>query len=690
MSERKPRGERPRKIRYETGSARSRVIFLPVLALLLALAVELLNRGLSPVRLFQFVIGRPGYFLYGAMIILTTLVFSELFRRRQAVLASTALAWLTLGIVQYIVVSERTQPFCSVDILMLKDAFSLMTIYYTWPQIILMFGSGFALAVLIIAMFTRMKRRRKYNLPASLAAFVGFVLLTAMVAALGMRAGAFPRHFESMVDAYNDYGFATCFTFTFGQQGISRPEQYSAESVAEILTDIQAEPADGELVYPVFDEGDNLTHPNIVFLQLESFFDVNTVLGGEYSEDPTPWFNRLCERFPSGLLYVPTVGGGTANTEFEVITGLHLDFFGAGEYPYNTILQNTACETMCYNLRDYGYRTTAMHNNSASFYSRNSVYPNLGFERFVSLEYMRDVKYTPLGWAKDAGLTDEILRALESTPGRDLVMCITVESHGKYGEAYTPREGDIEVLALPEALPLAPFQNYVNALPNTDAFLESLINKLSNFREPTVVVAYGDHLPALNLSEDMLNTGSIYATQYVVWNNFGHEFDTADLQAYRLNAYILGQLGYSGGTITRLHQSVAPDDQSEDYLSKLELLEYDMLYGDQQAVDGDSLYETTDMRLGSREITITDAELDYRRLLVTGNNFTIYSRVVLDGQTLDTLFVDSGHIIAAVQMNDTPIGSPTEASTFERVAVAQVNSDGVELSRTPSFSLSGP
>ena len=675
MSERKPRGKRPRKIRYETGSARSRVIFLPVLALLLALAVELLNRGLSPVRLFQFVIGRPGYFLYGAMIILTTLVFSELFKRRQAVLASTALAWLTLGIVQYIVVSERTQPFCSVDILMIKDAFSLMTIYYTWPQIILMFGSGFALAVLIIAMFTRMKRRRKYNLPASLAAFVGFVLLTAMVAALGMRGGAFPRHFESMVDAYNDYGFATCFTFTFGQQGISRPEQYSAESVAEILTDIQAEPADGELVYPVFDEGDNLTHPNIVFLQLESFFDVNTVLGGEYSEDPTPWFNRLCERFPSGLLYVPTVGGGTANTEFEVITGLNLDFFGAGEYPYNTILQNTACETMCYNLRDYGYRTTAMHNNSASFYSRNSVYPNLGFERFVSLEYMRDVKYTPLGWARDAVLTDEILTALDSTEARDLVYCVAVETHGKYADTYERQPGDIDVINLPEQIPLAPFQNFINALPGTDQFLRALTMALVRFDEPTVVVAFGDHLPALDLENDMLSTGSIYASRYVIWNNFGGRFEAPDLQAYRLNANVLRQLGFSGGVVARLHQSVDPGEEGEAYLQKLELLEYDMLYGDQEAFEGETPFAPVQMRMGARDIAIQDAQREYHRLLVTGENFTEFSQIVIDDQPLDTVYIDAGHI--AARLDDGVVATS--------LCVAQIGKDGTELSRTGEY-----
>lgn len=664
-----------REIKTETGSVRSRLIFLPVLALVLTLVLELCNRGLSVARLFQFITQRPGYFLYNALIVLTTLVFSELFRRRRAVLATTAILWVVLGIVQYIVIKDRTQPFCSVDILMLKDAFSLITIYYTWPQIILMFAAGFGAILLVIALFSRMKRRERVNLPRALAVFVGFVLLTAMVAALGIREGAFPRHFDSLVDAYNDYGFATCFVFTFGQHGISRPQDYSPDTVTGILDEI-AEEETADLVYPVFDEDDNLAHPNIVFVQLESFFDVGTIKGGAYSADPTPWFNRLCSRFPSGLLYVPTIGGGTANTEFEVITGLDLDFFGAGEYPYNTILQDTTCETMCYNLKDYGYEATAMHNNRATFYSRNAVYPNLGFDRFVSLEYMKDVKYTPLGWARDACLTEEILTALDTTDARDLVFCIAVESHGKYAETYEPKDGDIEVKALPEQIPLAPFQNFVNALPGTDRFLRALTLALLRFDEPTVVVAYGDHLPALELENEMLSTGSVYASRYVIWNNFGGRFEAPDLEAYRLNANLLKQLGFSGGVVTKLHQSADPGDTGEEYLSKLELLEYDMLYGDRQAFEGEYPYRRTDMRMGSRDVTVTGAVREYHRLLVTGENFTEFSKIVVGDQALDTLFIDSGHIIARTEDN----------MALDSFCVAQVDRDNVELSRTGAWS----
>ena len=661
--------------KYDTLSPHLRLIELPVLALLLTLYVELMNRGLSVERLIQFVTGRPMYFLYNALIVLTTLIFSELFKRRRAVLCTVCVGWLVLGLVEYLVVKYRAQPFASVDILMFKDAFSLTTIYFTWPQIILMFGGGFLVIVLIVLMFTYMRRRRRFNLAASLLTFVGFVLLCFMCSAVGMRLGYLPQRFETLADAYNDYGFPYCFCTTFGQQGISRPQDYSTETVAEILNAIEEEPADGELTYPVFSEADHLEQPNVILLQLESFFDVNTIIGGEYSADPTPTFNRLCRNFPSGLLYVPTIGGGTANTEFEVLTGLNLDFFGAGEFPYNTIMQQTAVETINTDLKDHGYTATAMHNNSGTFYSRNVVYPNLGFDRFVSLEMMRPVKYTDLGWARDESLTGEILRALESTEGRDVITCISVETHGKYAETYEHKEGDIEVIRLPETIPLAPFQNFINALPATDEFLKKIVHAIARFDEPTVVIAYGDHLPALELDNDSLTTGSIYASRYVIWNNYGKEFEAPDIQAYRLGAHILKQLGYPGGVICKYHQSAAPDEAGEEYLSKLEVLQYDMLYGDMQAYEGQSPYLPADMTMGSVPVTITDAVLEYHRLLVTGENFNEFSAILVDGSPIDTAFIDENHIVA--RTND-----PVTA-----FAVAQVAKDNTILYKTPDYQM---
>ena len=677
------REKAPKPVRYDTTPLRVRMAMLPLLALALTLFVELCNRGLSLPRLGAFVFGRPLLFLYNALIVLTTLSLSELFKRRKAVLTTASLLWVVMGLVQFLVVKNRTQPFCSVDILMLKDAFSLITIYFTWPQIIAMFLGGFLVVAAIVMVFAKLRRRETRRLYIALVGFIGLVVLCVMLAAACTSAGVFPQRFDSLVDAYNDYGFATCFALTFGQQGISRPQEYAPETVAEILEDLTEEPEQTMLKYPTFDEDDNLTHPNIVYVQLESFFDVNTVIGGKYSEDPTPWFNRLCERFPSGLLYVPTVGGGTANTEFEILSGLNLDFFGAGEYPYNTVLQTKACESVCNDLREQGYVSTAMHNNSGTFYSRNIVYRNLGFDRFVPLEYMRDAKYNAIGWAKDYMLTDEIMQALRSTDARDLIMCIGVESHGKYAETYEFSNGDVDVLALPEGIPLAPFQNFASAARSVDRnFLMRLIVTLIQFDEPTIVVAYGDHLPALDLEADMLTTGSVYASRYVIWNNFGGSFEAPDIQAYRLSANVMKQLGFSGGPIAKLHQSCPADSEDEAYLDKLKLLEYDMLYGDQQAFEGEYPYQATDMTFGSLPVTITGASLEYRRLLVTGENFNEFSIILVDGQAMDTVYIDSQHLAARV---DDVAGFNPEAE----IAVAQVARDGTgtELGRSEGWSM---
>lgn len=73
------------------------------------------------------------------------------------------------------------------------------------------------------------------------------------------------------------------------------------------------------------------------------------------------------EQYPSGYLDVPIVGAGTVNTEFEVMTGMNLDDFGPGEYPFKTILKETTCESIAYNLKEYGYATHAIHDNTATF-----------------------------------------------------------------------------------------------------------------------------------------------------------------------------------------------------------------------------------------------------------------------------------------------------------------------------------
>ena len=673
-------GEKRR--RYEHVPGRVRMIELPVLALLLALIVESLSRA-SVAKMFAYVAQHPLYFLYNALIILTSLTFSELFKHRRSALFTLCVTWIGLGAAAFMVVRERTQPFTSMDVLMLKDAVTLTTVYYTWPQIILMCGAVFLAVAAAIWVITRLPRRRHVNYTASITAVAGLVILSFCLCTLGVSFGYFPRHFEDLVDCYNQYGFATCFTFTFGEMGVSKPDAYSTETVTGIVDEI----VDADAVQPtatpgphVFDDDDNLAQPNIIIVQLESLFDVNTILGSAYSADPTPNFNRLSREYPSGELYVPAIGGGTANVEFEVLSGMNLDYFGAGEYPYSTILQEATCETIAYDLLEQGYATTAMHNHTATFYSRNEVYSRLGFQHFVSVEYMPYVTYTDVGWAEDIIMADEIIKAMDATDERDFVMAITVESHGKYEETYTYREGDPEILGLPEQISKNRFANYLHLISQTDNFVGKLIKDLETYDEPVICIFYGDHLPGLDLTADILSTGSLYASRYVIWNNYGAKLEGANLQAYRLSANLLKQLGMTGGVITKLHQSYELEPEADsDYYDKLEMLQYDLLYGDQSAYEnGVNPYRPVNLTMGSVPIEITSVSNLYGRVLVNGQNFTEASAILIDGTVYPTAFISSAQIIAIVPRT-TPVST---------VCVAQLTSDGTELSRTAAFDMS--
>lgn len=139
------------------------------------------------------------------------------------------------------------------------------------------------------------------------------------------------------------------------------PNGYSKELIDEIVA------SEGEIKETNLEE-----EPNIIFLQLESFFDPTLVNYLNISEDPIPNFRQMMKDYTSGYYRVPSVGAGTANTEFESITGMSLRYF-AGEYLMKTVLKEETCESALFVLKNLGYSTHAIHNNEANFYSRKRV-----------------------------------------------------------------------------------------------------------------------------------------------------------------------------------------------------------------------------------------------------------------------------------------------------------------------------
>ncbi|MBQ8151338.1 MAG: LTA synthase family protein, partial [Firmicutes bacterium] len=451
--------------------------------------------------------------------------------------------------------------------------------------------------------------------------------------------------------------------------GVDKPRDYSGDRITGIFKDGQM---GSDRVYtPVKDDDANVQRkPNIIFLQLESYIDPTLVKPLKFNKDPMPNYRQLMKDYSSGYLTVPACGAGTAKVEFEVMTGMSVRNFGPGEYPYKTILKENTVECAPFDMKTLGYSSHAIHNHRGAFYFRNKVFSNMGFDTFTCLEYMHSVVKTPRNWAKDAILTDEIMDALKSTKGQDYIYTISVQGHGKYPTEQIIEDPEIVVTDYETEEQRWAYEYYANQVYEMDKFVKELTDTLKDFDEDTVLVMYGDHLPALDMTEDQMKNGSLYETQYIIWDNFGLEKDDKDLMAYQINASVMKRLGISVGVMNKFHQDNA---YSDTYLDDMKALTYDMLYGKKYIYGETNPFEPTDLKMGVKDIKIDEIVKIGDKYYIKGQNFTEFSKVSLDGEALKTVYLSP----TLLQLNEKV--DPEDAS---KMKVSQVEKNKEILSTT--------
>ncbi len=238
--------------------------------------------------------------------------------------------------------------------------------------------------------------------------------------------------------------------------------------------------------------------PDIVVVQSESFFDPR-ILNGYQHTRITPNFDRLARRGTSGALHVPTFGGGTIRTEFEVLTGLSLRYFPDLQFPYLQ-LNAKVVPGLVRTLRSNGYGTVAIHGNDPSFWNRTSAFKAIGFDRFVSQSAFPAGTANDGQYMADRGMTDEILTQLKDSGPPQFLFAISIEAHGPYDTI--PAD-----TAERDAMPVPPgitgkdkleLQNYLYHIHHADQELGRLADVLARRERPTLLLFYGDHLPALS------------------------------------------------------------------------------------------------------------------------------------------------------------------------------------------------
>ena len=304
--------------------------------------------------------------------------------------------------------------------------------------------------------------------------------------------------------------------------------------------------------------------PDIVVVQSESFFDPSIVRGYE-NANLTPNLSRLAASGMSGPLHVPTYGGGTIRTEFEVLTGLSLRYFSNMQFPYLQ-LNDKVVPSMVRTLRSHGYETVAIHGNDPTFWNRNTAFKVLGFDRFVSqssfpADAAMDGKYMA-----DSAMTDEIMSQLKDAGPPQFLFAISLEAHGPYD--VTPKDPAArDAMPVPssvDAKDKVEVQNYLYHMQHADQELGRLAALLAKRSRPTLLLFYGDHLPGL--------AGAYSATGFVDNQNMLGEPGTwllidprnpgsaqrVDMASWMLPGLLLERAGIHDDAYYALSQVLAP------------------------------------------------------------------------------------------------------------------------------------
>lgn len=647
------------------------------LQFLLACLINFLIETVSRLSLFEawdYMTGTPLVFLYNAFMIFATFMIVYLFRRRVFVRILLSVFWLFLGVCNGYLLTKRVTPFNAQDLKVLSDALELTGNYFNTFELVMIIIGVIAVAFWVVSMWRRGgqyagKMHRIIALGGVAAAFGACLWLTDE--AIDKR--VISNYFGNIAFAYEDYGFPYCFSSSLFNTGINEPAGYSEETMAEIS-------GDGEITKASADRSEE-EMPNIMFVQLESFFDPTEVEWLRFSEDPIPNLRKLFSDYSTGYFKVPSVGAGTANTEFEVLTGMSMRFFGPGEYPYKTYAKFNPMESAASALKNLGYGAEALHNNGGNFYSRAQVFNNMGFDHYTSKEFMNILQTTPKGWATDDILVPNIMESMDTTEGQDFVFTVSVEGHGEYPTEKVLENPEIIVSGVEDEGTRNAWEYYVNLVHEMDKFAGELIEAVESRDEPTVLVFYGDHLPTMDLEAKDLKSRYLYNTNYVIWDNIGLEKKDANLAAYQIMAEVFDRLDIHSGTVFNYHQQRR---ETKDYLADLELLQYDMMYGEQYIYEkyGSPVVEPH-MAMGVKDAEISQfvVQADGTTYTVYGDNFTKQSKVYINGEKQATTFLNNTRLDlkdSQVQNGDTIMVAQVGSSdTIFRESKTYEYNDGV-------------
>lgn len=366
-------------------------------------------------------------------------------------------------------------------------------------------------------------------------------------------------------------GYILNFMLSIRDSFVGEPENYSQEAVAAL-----------EARYHETEAAETAENPTIIVVMNESYADLSVV--GEYSTnmEAAPFYQSLKENTLKGYALSSVFGAKTPNSEWEFMTGNSMAFLPGGSVVYQQYISDTPTSIVSH-LKNAGYTCVAMHPYYETGWSRNAVYPTMGFDEMYFIDDF-DKTAVLREYITDRELYEEIIERFESKKRNEdlFIMSISMQNHGGYTEKYENFTEEVRMLGInyPDV------NQYLSLVHESDKALEYLISYFKQVEEPVEIVFFGDHQPSLSssfypylngkgLSGLTLNElEDLYTVPFFIWTNY--ESEASQMEITSLNFLSTLALERAGLELPAYHQfladmmEVVPAVNARGYYSKSE------------------------------------------------------------------------------------------------------------------------
>jgi len=650
-----------------------------ILPLVLVLSTELVERG-------SFVSALNWPFLYPAEFFVSCLLVLGLLSIFMAVTNNQEISFfvvLTISLLFALVSNTKQkflgEPLLPYDFILSKETTDIINYFSSFinTKIILFLGLLVLLGVVLFRYLPLNKHRVKYSVLERIV-----LLLLSLIIFSSISSGSplplkekFALQSITWDQKLNSSRNGLILSFLSNLQWLSveQPVDYNQERITQIVNKYTG--TDGAIPAA----GSPAVKPNIIIVMNEAFWDPGLLPGISFNQDPFPFFHSLQKKHSAGSLLVPVFGGGTVNTEFEVLTGHSTHFLPGGSIAYAQYVRKPV-ESLASILTGQGYTATAIHSYHNWFYRRDQVFRNFGFAKFISGEFFVEPELKRY-YISDREVSRLIIEESQKTTGPFFVFAVTMQNHGPYVIGYGDQakikvQGDLS----PEAKSIV--ETYAQGVAEADQALQILVEHFQKSKQPTIIVFFGDHLPALGEDYQVYreigfyqqdNTYEEYQRMHtvplVIWSNYLPRVPGLKLNSSFLGPYLLQQAGLKGSFYTdylfslwqktpffpgRSYYRAAGIDAK--YLEDYQLLQYDLLFGQNYLAQGKPAPIMQEgYFLGKEKMRIESARFGEEekakqgkgKLEISGENFTPACQVYLNEKPQKTTFVDENHLTIA-------------------------------------------